>query len=212
MQLYLDSADRAVVGPLLATGLFAGVTTNPSILDKSHLGSADLRDYLAWALDHGAPRVFGQVWGDAAEMVARGRDLRALSDRVVVKVPFGPAGVQAARVLSADGDVLVTALHDARQIVPVLASGATYAAPFVARIDAGGGDGMAEVAAMQSAITATGSPLQLLVGSLRTPDQLLALAQQGIRSATIAPAIWSEFFAHEATASAVAAFHELAAR
>ena len=40
--LYLDSADRAQLAPLLATGLFAGVTTNPTILHRAGLagGSA----------------------------------------------------------------------------------------------------------------------------------------------------------------------------
>ena len=34
MDLYLDTADRTELEPLLATGLFRGVTTNPLILDN----------------------------------------------------------------------------------------------------------------------------------------------------------------------------------
>lgn len=212
-RIFLDSADRDAVAPLLATGLFAGVTTNPSILDKSGLGSDDLPAYVAWALDHGAESVFAQVWGETpAEMIDRAHRLRRLSDRVVVKVPYGPDGIIAARALASGGRVLVTALHDARQILPVIASGAAYAAPFVARMDENGTAGVAEVARMHAAISATGSDLQLLVGSLRTPDQLLELAHVGIRNVTIAPAIWSEFFTDRATAATIERFHQLASR
>lgn len=126
MRIYLDSADREAVGPL-ATGLFAGVTTNPSILDKSGLTSADIPDYIRWCLDAGAPTVFAQVWGHADEMIERGEALQVLSDRVVVRVPYSSAGLVAAAALAGGGRVLVTALHDARQVIPVLASGAHHA-------------------------------------------------------------------------------------
>jgi transaldolase len=51
---FLDSAERETVTKLLATGLFGGVTTNPAILDKAGLGSADIPDYVKWATDAGA--------------------------------------------------------------------------------------------------------------------------------------------------------------
>ncbi|MGI8546352.1 MAG: transaldolase family protein [Gemmatimonadaceae bacterium] len=45
---FIDSAERADVERLLATGLFGGVTTNPSILVKSGLGSRDIPEAIAW--------------------------------------------------------------------------------------------------------------------------------------------------------------------
>jgi transaldolase len=42
MHLYLDTADRAAAEPLLATGLFAGLTTNPTILQRADRGVADI--------------------------------------------------------------------------------------------------------------------------------------------------------------------------
>ena len=44
MQLYLDTADRAAAESLLVTGLFAGVTTNPTILQRASKGVADVGD------------------------------------------------------------------------------------------------------------------------------------------------------------------------
>jgi transaldolase len=46
--LYLDSADQKSVEPLLKTGLFKGVTTNPVILQKSNLTNNDLPQIYRW--------------------------------------------------------------------------------------------------------------------------------------------------------------------
>ena len=38
MKLYVDTADRSAAESLLATGLFTGVTTNPTILQRASKG------------------------------------------------------------------------------------------------------------------------------------------------------------------------------
>jgi TalC/MipB family fructose-6-phosphate aldolase len=210
---YIDSAERAEVTRLLATGLFGGVTTNPAILDKAGLGSRDIPALVEWAVDAGAQRVFVQSWGSsAAEIADRGAAFRALAPNVVVKVTASREGVEAARLLSPGGEVLVTAVYSAAQVLPIMASGATFLAPFVGRMIAAGRDGIGEVVAMQRALDATGSHLQILAGSLRTPEQILELASAGVQSFTMGPPVWDLFFDDELTASSVASFHELASR
>ncbi len=81
---YIDSADRSDVTRLLGTGLFGGVTTNPSILSKSGLGSSAIQDLVSWATDAGAERVFVQSWGSTAtEITDRGATFRELNSRLV---------------------------------------------------------------------------------------------------------------------------------
>jgi transaldolase len=207
---FIDSADRAEVTRLLATGLASGVTTNPAILDKSGLGSRDIPDVVGWATDAGAERVFVQSWGSsAAEIADRGAGFRELGPQVVVKVTASQAGVEAARILSPTGPVLVTAVYSAPQVLPIMASGATYLAPFVGRMIAAGRDGIAEIVRMQRAIEATGSPLDVLAGSLRTPEQILELAEAGVSHFTFGPPVWDLFFDDELTAASVAQFEEL---
>lgn len=211
LAFYVDSADRAAAERMLATGLFAGLTTNPAILDKAGLGTSDVPDVVRWALDAGAGRVFAQVHGDTAdELVARGERWRQLSDRVVIKVAYSAAALEAARRLAGGGEVLVTGLHRAWQVLPTVAAGASYVAPFIARMDAAGRDGLAEARAMASAVTATGSPLKVLAGSVRTPEQILTLVSSGVRHITFGPAVWEQFFHDGVTQAAVAAFEALA--
>ena len=57
-RLYLDTADRAAAEDLLRTGLFAGLTTNPTILQRSGLGVADAPEVHRWAVAAGAREVY----------------------------------------------------------------------------------------------------------------------------------------------------------
>jgi len=208
---FIDSADRKKVTALLGTGLFGGVTTNPAILEKSGLGSKDIPDYVKWATDAGARQVFAQSWGaTTAEIVDRGEEIRSLGPNVTVKVPASREGIEAARLLSVGGSVLVTAVYSATQVLPIMASGATYLAPFVGRMISSGRLGVEEVTVMQRAIEASGSPLQVLAGSLRTPEQVLALAVAGVQNMTFGPDVWDLFFNDELTAASVTQFEELA--
>lgn len=60
MRLYLDTADRPLAEPLLRTGLFWGVTTNPLLLQAAGLKTAQLPEFYAWATGLGAKEVFFQ--------------------------------------------------------------------------------------------------------------------------------------------------------
>ena len=101
MHLYLDTADRAAAEPLLATGLFAGLTTNPSILAALGMGMPAIPEVYKWAVAAGAGEVFFQAWGpDAAALTERGLRLRELGREVVVKLPASRAGAAACAELS----------------------------------------------------------------------------------------------------------------
>lgn len=81
MHLYVDTADRDTAEDLLATGLFTGVTTNPTILQRASRSVSDIPEIYRWATAAGAREVFFQAWGeDTATLVERGRLLRELGD------------------------------------------------------------------------------------------------------------------------------------
>ena len=144
MRLYLDTADRAAAESLLATGLFAGVTTNPTILRRAGLGVDAIEDVHTWARAAGAREIFFQTWGpDTATMVQRGRRLRGLGSDVVVKVPVSRSGAAACATLAAEGiPTLLTAVHTPGQVMVAAAAGASYAAPYLGKLDAAGRDGI----------------------------------------------------------------------
>jgi transaldolase len=210
VRLYLDTAERAAAEDLLATGLFAGLTTNPTILQRSGLGVADAPHVYEWAIAAGAREVFFQAWGeDAATLVERGERLRALGPEVVVKLVASRAGSAACATLAARGiATLLTAVYAPGQAVVAAAAGATYIAPYLGRLDDAGRDGLADITAMHEVLATTGSATKVLAASLREVASVVALARRGIDCFTMAPAVAEAFFLEPLTAEADAAFEE----
>jgi TalC/MipB family fructose-6-phosphate aldolase len=212
VRLYLDTADRAAAEDLLHTGLFAGLTTNPTILQRSGLGVADAPGIYQWAVAAGAREVFFQAWGeDADTLIERGQRLRELGPEVVVKVPASRAGAAACARLAAHGvPTLLTAVYAPGQVLVAAAAGATYIAPYLGRLNDAGRDGIVEVTAMQEVLAATGASTKILLASIRDVPSMVALARRGIDCFTIGPPVAEAFFAEHLTAAAVAAFEDAA--
>lgn len=210
MRLYLDTADRAAAEDLLSTGLFTGVTTNPTVLQRSGLGVGDAPGIYAWAVAAGAKEVFFQAWGeDTATLVQRGEELRSLGDEVVVKVVASRAGAAACAQLSAHGvPTLLTAVYAPGQAIVAAAAGATYIAPYLGRLDDAGRDGIAEVTAMQEVLRATGSTTRILLASIRDVPSMVTLARRGVDCFTMGPDVAEGFFTEHLTAAAVQDFED----
>ena len=210
MRLYLDTADRAAAEDLLATGLFAGVTTNPTILRRASRGVGDIAEIYRWALDAGAREVFFQAWGEDPEtLVKRGAELRELGEEVVVKLVASRAGAAACAALAADGvPTLLTAVYNPAQAVVAAAAGATYIAPYLGKLQEAGRDAVGDVSAMQDVLRATGSSTKILLASIRDVRSVVELARRGVDHFTLAPDVAEQLFAEELTARAVQMFED----
>lgn len=212
--LYLDSADATDWQAWLPTGLFRGVTTNPILMRRA--GRPVTPDAVAAMLAEiaaagaaaaGAPAIQVQAWGDdPAEMIAQA-DRWTAAARPIVKLPATRAGFTAAAALTARGiPVTVTAVYAAAQMVPALAVGASYIAPYIGRIEAAGGDARRMVAEMAAMAAAAGGPTRILLASLRSLDQLAALTAAGATAATLSPKLAAALCAVPETLTATADF------
>src|SRR3982751_4222325 len=101
MKFFVDTADIAEIRELADTGLLDGVTTNPSLVQKSG------RDFLEVVTE-----ICGVVSGPvSAEVVALDYDgmmreaavLRKIAKNIAIKVPLTPAGLKTCKALSDDG-------------------------------------------------------------------------------------------------------------
>ena len=207
--LYLDSADRAQLAPLLATGLFAGVTTNPTILHRAGLGPADLPELLAWAREHGVTRFYaqatGRTVGEWRDSVAR---IAELGDDVVTKlVATQPSLTVAKEQVDAGCQVLVTAVYHPAQALLAAAAGAHEIAPYVGRATDQGRDGIALI----SAVARIAPGVRVLAASLRSPDQVAAVAAAGAHDLTVSTAVASALLEDSLTLSAADEFEEIVA-
>lgn len=210
MKLYLDTADLEAARPLLRTGLFAGVTTNPLILDRAGLDQSHVPRLVGELTEAGARRVFVQTTRSTVDdLVAEGRKIATLGEHVVAKVPATRAGFAATRRLSDAGvPVLVTVVYHARQALLAQAAGVWGIAPYVGRMTDAGRDGLAQVRAMQQILA--DSDVRVLAASIRSTDVVCDLAALGIHSVTVSTPVADELFEDELTTQAVEEFAALA--
>ena len=204
--LYVDSADANAVGALLAGGLVEGVTTNPTILQRSGRRLGDIPGLYSRWVEQGAGEVFFQTWGtDAAELLANAAPLIALGDRIVVKVPATRAGFVATRELTERGvPVLVTAVYSAAQALAAAAYGARYVAPYFGRLGDAGHDAVAVIGSMHRMLT--GSATEVLAASLRSPADIVALRELGVARFTAAPVVIESLLLDDVSESSAAEF------
>src|SRR3954467_2339028 len=141
MKLFVDSGSVKDIEALAAIGILDGVTTNPTLLAKE---SGDYRQILKRICDIVKGPVSGEVVAtDYAGMVRQGRDIAAIDEHMVVKVPLTRDGVKACKTLSSEGTrVNVTLIFSATQAWLAAKAGASYVSPFVGRLDDVGTTGM----------------------------------------------------------------------
>lgn len=205
-RLYVDSADVDRVSRLLTAGVVHGVTTNPTILERGGRSASEIPDLYARWVSEGAREVFFQTWGgDTASFLRNAEGIRALGDRVAVKVPATAAGFAAASALVRDGaTVLVTAVYSVAQALACASIGAQYIAPYLGRMRDAGLDGDAVIARMQEVCAGSGS--NVLAASLRSADDITGLRLAGIPYFTAAPDVIEQALFHEVSDSSAAEF------
>ncbi|WP_136054296.1 transaldolase family protein [Microbacterium sp. K24] len=212
-RLYVDSADVDRVSRLLAGGIVHGVTTNPTILERGGRTAADIPDLYARWVSEGAQEVFFQTWGsDTAAMLRNAEGIRALGDRVAVKVPATTDGFAAASALVRDGaSVLVTAVYGVAQALAAASIGVQYIAPYLGRMrDAAAvtgfsGPGAEDVIARMQDVC-IGSGTNVLAASLRSPEDIVGLRMLGVPYFTAAPDVIERMLTHEVSDSSAAEF------
>jgi transaldolase len=209
--LYIDSADRDLIAEVWRSGVFAGVTTNPTILARAGLGQRDVPELYAWLTDLGVRTVYVQVLGSTREEMLRHADrLRAMGS-VTVKVPATAEGFAAARTLVEQGvPVLLTVVYHPVQALMARDIGIQGVAPYVGRMTDAGRDGVGSVIAMQQAIGT--EPTRILAASLRSADDVARLAAAGVPDFTLGGELARAVLDDELTRAAVADFEAAARR
>ncbi len=204
MKLFIDTGSVAEVEEIAAWGVLSGATTNPTLLAKEEGDPGEAIRRICELVD--GP-VSGEVVSDTArEMVAEGRALAGLDDRVVVKVPFSAEGLAATRELASDGiPVNETLVFSAAQALLTAEAGATYVSCFMGRLDdiaVNSEEVLAEI------IGALGPDreAQVLAASLRHPMHAVIAARLGCEVATVPGKVLKAMLAHPLTESGIARF------
>jgi transaldolase len=143
-------------------------------------------------------------------MIAQGRVLKALHEHVIVKVPFGPAGLQACRAL-ADEDIPVnmTLVFSPNQALLAAEARATYISCFMGRLDDVSIDSAEVVAGIVEALgpkDALGRSAQVLAASIRNPEHVVTAARLGCEVATVPGKVLRQMLVHPLTTAGIERF------
>jgi transaldolase len=205
MDLYLDSGLIEEFRAACATGLIDGATTNPSLIASS---GRSREEVLAEVCEIVKGPVSGEVIAtDADGMVKEARELRKISDHIVIKVPLIPEGLKACKTLTGEGHpVNVTLCFSANQALLAAKAGATYVSPFIGRIDDRGQDGTELIAEMRAIFDNYGFDTRILAASIRHAMHVKDVALAGADIATIPAKIFHQLFQHPLTDAGLAAF------
>lgn len=198
MKLFLDTAHLTDLETAMGWGILEGVTTNPSLAAKEGLEFPDLIKAIT---DLVPGPVSAEVTAEQPdEMVAQGKDLAAIADNVVIKVPLTREGITAgARLVEAGIPINVTLVFSSTQAILAARIGATFVSPFLGRVDDIGNSGIGLLREIVEIYAVQGYDTEVLAASLRSPQHVVDSARVGADIATMPFAVMNKLFDHPLT-------------
>lgn len=207
MKIFLDTADIDQIREAVSWGIVDGVTTNPTHVSKTGRSARQLYEEICRTVP--GPVSLETLSLDAKEIVAEGRQLAAIADNVVVKVPIMREGLKAVKQLSAEGiKTNVTVTFSPLQALLAAKCGATYISPFVGRLDAVGHLGMDLVRQIKTIYDNYGYQTEILVAAVRHPVHVLEAALAGADVCTMFFDVMKQLYDHPLTDRGIEMFLE----
>lgn len=203
MKFFLDTADLKEIEEIASWGALAGVTTNPSLYARIGGKLEDFNDHMKKICELVDGPVSGEVTGETREeMVAQGREIAAIADNMVVKIPMTVEGLAACRTLYEEGiDVNMTLVFSVPQAILAARAGARYISPFVGRFDDISEDGVAQLGDIVQAINNYdfGHDVEIIAASIRSANHVREAALMGADIATVPYAAMKKAVQHPLT-------------
>jgi transaldolase len=198
MKLFIDTGNLKEIEDLVPLGIIDGITTNPSLLAREPGEYKQILKKICQMVQ--GPTSAEVVATDADGMLREGRELAAIDDHIVVKVPFTRAGVKACKVLSSEGRrVNVTLVFSPAQALLAAKVGATYVSPFVGRLDDIASAGMSLISDIVQIYENYQFTTEILVASTRGPMHIVEAARMGADICTCPAAVIDSLFRHPLT-------------
>jgi transaldolase len=205
MKFFVDTADTKDIAELAATGLLDGVTTNPSLIQKSGRDFIEVTREICGLVD--GPVSAEVVALDHPTMMREAEVLRKIADNVCIKVPLTIDGLKTCKALSGEGTMVnVTLCFSANQALLAAKAGASFISPFVGRHDDNGFDGMQLISDIRLIYDNYDFGTEILVASVRHAVHVLESAKIGADVMTAPPAVIKSLFNHVLTDKGIAGF------
>ena len=205
MKFFIDTANIDEIKEANDMGMVDGVTTNPSLIAKEGRDFEELVKEICEIVD--GPVSAEVISLDTKGMVREAQHLAALHDNIVVKIPMTVDGIKATRQLSKQGiKTNVTLVFSPLQALMAAKAGATYASPFIGRLDDLSNEGMFLVDQIVEIYGNYAFDTEIIVASIRNPIHVLDAALIGADIATIPFNVLAKFASHPLTDKGIKTF------
>ena len=209
MKFFVDTANIDEISELSEMGVVDGVTTNPSLIYKS---GRDFKEVIKEIARIVSGPISAEVTSlDKNEMLDQGLELSKIANNIVIKVPLTEHGLIACKNLSKKSiKVNVTLCFSSSQALIAAKMGATYISPFIGRLDDISNEGLNLIEEIITIYSNYPDRLstEVLVASIRSPLQVVQVAQMGADVATIPPKIIKQMIKHPLTDIGLNSFME----
>jgi transaldolase len=201
MKFFLDTANIAEIEEGVSWGCVDGITTNPTLISKELVGNTNFKTLVKRILDIVDGPLSLEVTSTSSDaMVEEAKRLKKLGDNVVVKIPTTVEGLKALKVLKARNiDTNATLVFSVNQAIMVAKAGATYASPFVGRLDDISEDGMSLIEDIRDVYDNYNIETKIIVASVRHPIHVRDAALIGADIATMPFEVFKKLINHPKT-------------
>lgn len=209
MKFFIDTANLDEIKEAQDLGVLDGVTTNPSLMAKEGItGEKNILKHYKDICDIVDDNVSAEVIAtEYSKMVAEGKELAKIDDKIVVKIPMIKDGVKAISALTADGiRTNCTLIFNAGQAILAAKAGASYVSPFIGRLDDISMDGLALIEQIVGIYDNYGFETEVLAASIRHNMHLIQCAEIGADVATCPLSVITGLLKHPLTDSGLEKF------
>ena len=208
MKLIIDDAHIDQIKKIYEFYPVDGVTTNPSILAKSGRNPYEVLKEIRAFIGADAELHVQAVAGTAEGMIEDAhRIIEELGNNTYVKIPSVPEGFKAMKILHAEGiAITATAIYTPLQGFLAGKCGASYAAPYINRIDNMGYNGIQVAKEIHDIFKKNDLKTEVLAASFKNSQQVLELCEYGIGASKVAPDVIEGLVKNKAITAAIEDF------
>jgi len=211
MKYFLDSAKMDEIKEAYYTFGIDGVTTNPKhIMLSGKPFMTAIQDMADWVKEEGLEGKdkfpisveINPHLDDVDEMIRMAKEVSALSENFVIKVPCTASGVTAARKLEQEGiRTNLTLVFSPAQALWAAKNGSYFVSPFIGWKEANGEDCKKYIEDIVNIYKNYGfyGKTQIICAAIRTPKQIVDCAVAGADIVTAGLAVYKDAIKHPYT-------------
>ena len=210
MKLIIDDANIEEIKRIYEYYPIDGVTTNPSILAKCGRPPFEVLKEIREFIGKDSELHVQAIAKTASGMIEDAhRIVKELGDNTYIKIPSIPEGFKAMQLLYKEGiRTTATVIYTPLQAYLAGKSGASYAAPYINRIDDMGYDGVLVAKAIHDIFKNNNMSTEVLAASFKNSQQVLEVCKHGIGASTASPDVIDDFVKNQAIDAAIDKFVE----